>query len=336
MSLLEEEKDKLIPQNFIKLLGKIPTLNEFKIETVFEEEFEDYRCRLIKYCVFENEQIEAYLLIPKNGIEKAAAILAIHGEGRYKSYKYGKSDISGITKDSELSIAVELCLKGNVVICPDRFPYESRNLEKSDYKEKFEDYKIFPKKSSESYVDEYYRICACNKALYEGYTELGKELMEMKAAIDILLTVPGIDKSKIGVVGLSEGGILAILSMFINPEIRAGCCINAGSLLKRRYDEETVKPLDDFDIFIDIPGMKRYGGIDEILAELAPRPFLLLENEKNISREDLESFCRKTKERYLNLSIPQKFSKILYYSAAYLPRDMRNKAYQWLGKTLRK
>lgn len=336
MGLLEEEKDKLIPQNFQKLLGKVPPLNELKIVTIFEEEFEGYKRKLIRYSVFENELIEAYLLIPKKEIDKASAILAIHGEGRYKSYKYGKSDIAGITKDSELSIAVEFCQKGNVVICPDRFPYESRNLEKSDYKENFTDYKIFPSRSTDSYVDEYYRICACNKALYEGYTELGKELMEMKAAVDIMLNETEIDENKIGVIGLSEGGILAILSMFIDTRIKSGCCINAGGLLKRSYNEEKVKPLDDFDIFIDIPGMKKYGGIDKILAELAPRPFLILENEKNISNEDLETFCKKTKERYLDLNMPQKFSKILYDSTAYLPRDMRFKAYQWLEKNLKK
>lgn len=336
MSLLKEEEDKLIPQNFLKLAGKVPTANELEVETVFEEEFDDYKRRLIRYTVFENEKIEAYVLLPKRRIEKSSAILAIHGEGRYKSYKYGKSDVAGITKDKELNIALELCQRGNVIICPDRFPYESRNLEKSDYREKFTDYKIFPERNSDSYVDEYYRICACNKALYEGYTELGKELMEMKAAVDILADVPESDESRIGVIGLSEGGILGILTMFLDSRIKAGCCINAGKLLNRRYDGEEVKPLDDFDIFLDIPGMKKYGGVQEIMAEVAPRPFLLLENEKNVSSEAVESFCKNTKERYFELNVPQKFSKILYYSAAYLPDDIRFKAYQWLEKSLKK
>jgi hypothetical protein len=59
-----------------------------------------------------------------------------------------------------------LCLRGYVVICPDRFPFESRSLARTRVKEQFDEFRIFTEHGLEL-TEDLYAGCVANRLLFE-------------------------------------------------------------------------------------------------------------------------------------------------------------------------
>jgi dienelactone hydrolase len=297
---------------------KVPESVPLDLHVVSEKECEFYNIKLLKYRVYKDEFATAYVLFPKGFHGKLCGVLAIHGEGRGNSYRIGKSSFAIEDKDNKLALGAEICKKGNVVICPDRFPYESRSAKDND--------NSYPK------INDYYRMLECNKLLYDGVTELGKEIKEMSIAVDILTSFKEVDANKISVIGVSEGGFLGAMSLCFDDRIKAGCAINIGYMLNENKKEMSKRKRSICDMFLSISENGNiYDGLSEILASAAPKPFIWFENEKNISKSEVDGICERAKENYLNMRIPNKFISIIYVSSMFLPNDIKEKAYHWLG-----
>lgn len=321
-------KLKLTPEKFMELIG----YNEIKlnnnIEILSEEKFDKYTRKLIRYEANLNEKVEAYLLIPSNIKGKVPGILAIHGNNKSEDYKFGKSTAAGVVKDDELSYGLELCLNGYVVICPDRFPYESRRLEKSNL------YDGFMKKGSvrkNINVNENYRIFRCNQLLYNGCTEIGKEMFEMKRAIDVLQNINEVDSDKIAVIGSEEGGLFAMLSMFLDKRIKVGST-NYNMYFSSNLYNNDIKFIKGFDICLAVPGLKKYDAEYDILSGIAPRPFIFTQNSKNDFQLYFEKVNERVREKYLDMRVPNKYSRIVFKSESSFPQDIRDKCYYWIDK----
>src|SRR5436853_6972792 len=115
---------------------------------------------------------ESLLLLPRHLTGKAPGILAIHQDGNTRPYAYGKSEVAGLAGDPDLPYGLELCLRGDVVICPDRFPYESRSLANSPFKEQFNKFRIFLRTETKEIelTEDLYRGCVGNRQLLQGWT----------------------------------------------------------------------------------------------------------------------------------------------------------------------
>lgn len=312
------EKNVVNAEDLLKKIGELPRAKSLDLQVISEEQCSLYTRKLIRYKVFEDEEIEAYVLIPKIGTKPMPGILAIHGEGNSSSYELGKSNLAVESHDNYLAIAAELCKKGNVVICPDRFPYESRCI------------------SEQKLQGEYERIKEGNKLLYEGITELGKELNELNIAVDVLNTFDEVDSYRIGVIGISEGAFLAVLTMIMDNRIKVGCSINLGYMLKNSLKESFRRKRNAYDMFLSIPDISSKYNINDLLKEVAPKPYLWLENERNMVKFEVDEMCSDAKENYLAMRIPNKFTNIIYASSMFLPNDIKAKSYQWLDKWLKR
>ncbi|KOF56240.1 MULTISPECIES: acetylxylan esterase [Clostridium] len=326
------ENLKLTPEEFKKLIGYNEVKLDNEIELLSKEEFDKYTIKLIRYKVNVNERVEAYALIPKNIKNKVPGILAIHGNKNDEDYKFGKSTAAGICKNDELNYGLELCLNGYVVICPDRFPYESRSFEKSNL------YDDFMKKNSigrKANVSENYRIFRCNELLYSGCTEMANEMFEMKRAIDILQSFEEVNSEKIGIIGSEEGGLFAILTMFLDKRIKVGCCNYNMYFTTNLYNDNNVKFIKGFDMCISIPGLKEYAAEYDILSGIAPRPFIFTQNSKNDFELSFEKINSKVRERYLDMRVPNKYSSIVFNSESSFPQDIREKCYYFIDKWIK-
>lgn len=311
------EKSRVNAKDVLKKIGGFPRGDTLNLQVISEEECDLYTRKLVRYNVFKDEKVEAYVLIPKGISTPMPSVLAIHGEGNNNSYESGKSNLAVERDDNYLAVAAELCKKGNVVICPDRFPYESRRI------------------SSDELQNEYERIEAGNKLLYEGITELGKEINELIIAVDVLLTFDQVNSEKIGVIGISEGAFLAIIAMIVDPRIKAGCSINLAYMLKNNLKEASRRKRNAYDMFLAIPEIACRYNISSLLKEIAPKPFIWLENEKNMIKPEVDEICQEAKANYLDMRIPNEFISIIYASSMFLPNDIKAKSYQWLDKWLR-
>ncbi|MFL0252275.1 hypothetical protein ACJDT4_17820 [Clostridium neuense] len=333
--VLENEKCenlKLTPEKFMELIGYNEEKLDRKVDILSVEEFDKYTRKLIRYEVSSNEKVEAYLLIPKNIKGKVPGVLAIHGTDKGDEYKLGKSTAAGICKNDELGYGLELCLNGYVVICPDRFPYESRRIEEANF------YSDFIKKNSiskKTNVNESYRMFKCSKLLYSGHTEMGCEMFEMKRAIDVLQSFEEVNSEKIGVIGSGEGGLLAMLTIFLDKRIKVGCANYNMYFASNLYSDTNMKFIKGFDMCISIPGLNKYDAECDILSGIAPRPFIFTRNSKNEFEQHFQKVSDRVREKYLDMRVPNKYSSIVFNSESSFPQDIREKCYYWIAKWMK-
>jgi hypothetical protein len=118
-------------------------------------------------------------LLPKEIKGKVPGILAIHQDGAHRPYEYGKGEPAGVHGDTTLYYGLELCLRGFVVVCPDRFGFESRMLTKTKF---WKDYSSFPVSlelgdHKIDLTEDLYKSAKSSQLLTEGRT-IGVALVE--------------------------------------------------------------------------------------------------------------------------------------------------------------
>jgi dienelactone hydrolase len=260
-------------QGFINLLGDLPVRGNVLTTELSKEEFKRYTRKLIQYTI-SGDTIEAYVLIPKNIKGKVPGILAIHQDGEHRPYEYGKGEPAGVRGDTALFYGLELCLRGFVVICPDRFGFESRMLKKSRYWKDFSPFSV----SLDFYnqkidlTEDLYMGAKSSLLIAEGKTMLGT-LAELMYAIDILCSIDEVDNNKIGVIGHSAGGFLSGVLMYVDDRIGVGVSSCGSFLISDIYNSDYLKPMNGFGGLLTIPGIKKWGDFDDIIEGIYPRPF---------------------------------------------------------------
>ncbi len=314
-------------QEFIELLGEIPNRENIKVDELLSERFEKYERKLIQYEIL-GDTIEAYLLIPNNIKGKVPGILAIHQDGAHRPYEYGKGEPAGVHGDTALYYGLELCLKGFVVICPDRFGFESRMLKKSRF---WKDYVTFP--ISLNYygqkidlTEDLYKGAKASNYLTEGKTMMGVTLTELMFAIDFLYTMEKVDTTKIGVIGHSAGGLLTGILMYIDDRIDAGCSSCGSFMISDIYNSNYLRPMNGFSGLLAIPGIKKWGDFDDVIEGIYPRPFMELSADIDRSKVFEKAILKQQKGEDKN-----RIKHIFYNEGKHTFRkDMREEAYNWL------
>ena len=191
----------------MQLLGPFPVhcpLDAVVLETV---DCGLYVRETIEYAVEANERIRSFLLVPKHIDRTAPAIFAHHQHNR--EFHLGKSEVVGLAGDPDQAYAAELAQRGYVVIAPDALAFEERNW------------------SNPSGEAEYYELAT---RLVQGRTLLSKCLHDISVALDYLATRPEVDPQRIGFIGHSYGGRMAIWAPAIDHRIQASVsncgCVN--------------------------------------------------------------------------------------------------------------
>ena len=208
--------------------------------------------------------VPAYLLTPK-GLgprEKRPGLLAAHGHGN------GKNDIVGVTrekgsrKDIRLAkqlnyeYALEAVRRGYVVIAPDWCPFGERTP-----------------------PDEWVRVPSrdvCNVTdlawLYFGRPLLTQSIWDGMRAVDVLVGHPNVDRRRIGVIGLSQGGTMASHLLINDRRIRTG--VVSGYISTIRGDALNMRGLANTCGAQHVPGLLQHGDIPDMLGLAVPKPIL--------------------------------------------------------------
>jgi hypothetical protein len=127
----------------------------------------------------------------------------------------------------------------------------------------------------ESYGESYDEAVANLHIRYPGVTGLGKWVWDAQRLLDYLYTRPEVDRNNIGIIGHSLGGKMALYAAALEPRITAVVSSELGiGLSFSNYEDfwylgERTRTLP--------PGADHH----ELLALVAPRPFLLIGGESS-------------------------------------------------------
>lgn len=291
-------------QSLTQLIGPLPPKVSLDPEVIETIDCGTYIRERVAYDVEKAERIHAYVLIPKkkNDSSRLPAIFCHHQHA--SQFDIGKSEVVGLKGDPDQAYAVELAERGFICIAPDAIAFEERNW------------------STESGKCEYYELAS---RLIAGETLMSKVLHDVSVAIDYLEQRKDVDLERVGFIGHSYGGRMALWAPVFDQRIKASVsncgCINYKDSLSH-----------DAGIQMEfcIPGILKVGDIEELITLIAPRALL-------ISATDNDVWSRGAKEIYERAlpAFPEGFLELNVYSGAHqFTSEMRENAYRFLEKHL--
>jgi dienelactone hydrolase len=197
-----------------------------------------------------DDVVPAYLLVPKGG-RRCRAVYCHHQHAG--NWRLGKSETVGLAGDPDLAYGRELAERGFVVLAPDAIAFEERN------------------RSDGTNAHNLYEMTT---RLVQGRTLLAKVLHDVIVGVDVLAALPEVDPERIGFIGHSYGGRMALWSPAVDPRIKAsvshcGCISYADSLA----------PDAGIQMEFCVPGIVGRLDLDDVVKAIAPRALLVSATE---------------------------------------------------------
>ncbi len=231
----------------LNLLGPFPAHVPLQAHVLESVDCGSYLREKVTYCTERDERISAYVCIPKHLSLKAPAVYCHHQHNF--DFTLGKSEVVGLAGDPDQAYASELAQRGFITFAPDAIAFEERNW------------------SGGTFEAEYYELAS---RLVRGQTLLAKALHDATVGVDYLASRPDVDPDRIGFLGHSYGGRMAIWLPAVDHRIRAsvshcGCVGYADSL----HHGAGIQ------MEFCVPGFMQHAEIDDVVALVAPTALLL-------------------------------------------------------------
>ncbi len=290
-------------ETLLKLIGPFPNKTNLNLNVLESVDCEKYTREKTEYNVEPEERIKAYILIPKNINGKAPAIFCHHQHA--ENFELGKSEVVGLAGDPDQAYAKELAERGYITFAPDAIAFEERNWSE------------IPRKA------EYFELAT---RLVRGYTLFAKALHDISVGLDYLENRPEVDKNKVGFIGHSYGGRMAIWAPALDKRIRvsvSNCgCVNYKNSLGREAGIQME---------FCIPNIMNCGDIEDIVRMVEPTPLY-------ISATDDDKWSRGAQEIYdyaKSAFIKSELKLKIWPGKHVFTKEMREEAYSFLDKYLK-
>lgn len=252
------------------------------------------------------DRVPAYLLVPHNSDEPLPAMLCLH----QTDFTFGKGSVCGLGGRASMHYAHELAEAGYVCLAPD---YPS-----------FADYAYDFATDQERYAS------GTMKAIWNNLR-----------AVDLLETLPCVNRERIGAIGHSLGGHNALYTAAFDQRIRCvitSCGFNAfadyydGDL--KGWSSDRYMPRIASEYGAD-PAQMPFD-FPEVLAAIAPRPLFVNAplHDANFAVEGVRK-CEAALRPLLELLGKSTATRFVYPDEQHdFPDATRDEAYAWLKETL--
>lgn len=286
-----------------------PPLNVRHRETMRKD---GYRIESLTYDCEPDPPIPALLLIPDNvTADKPAPAVAVWHQHN-GNWSLGKDEPAGLAGLPMHHTGVALAKLGYVVLCPDAQCFGERRhpkLQGGDF-ERFE----------------FLRYVVAGKCLAWKY------ILDMRRAVDFLVSRAEVQADKLGCYGHSMGSTCCWLVGPFEPRLK---CIVGNCCLPTYAGIHRVPLLHCFPNFI--PGLYQYGDTPDLAGLIAPRALHLnlgeLDSGSPIAeaREGIQTIQR----AYDSVHAGDKFSHFIEPGVGHVLSDaMWQKTHEWFGKHL--
>ncbi len=289
-------------QKLLDLLGSFP--EKVRLEPVILESVD---CGLfirekVEYSVEKNERVKAYILIPKSITEKTASIFCHHQHAG--NFELGKSEVVGIEGDPNQAYAKELAEQGYITFAPDAIAFEERNWSKTSGKA------------------EYFEMTS---RLIIGKTLLAKVLHDASVGIDYLCSRKEVDANRIGFIGHSYGGRMAIWTPVFDERIRVSVS-NCGCINYKDSMTHNTGIQAEF----CVPNILNWGDIEDIVKLVEPSALLISATDNDKWSIGAEKLYKQAKSAFNRGVLQVK----IFEGEHVFTKEMRDYAYKFLNNDL--
>jgi dienelactone hydrolase len=279
------------------------------------QQHDGYTLISVYYDAEPGDSVPANLLIPTTATaaKPAPAIAVWHQHNG--QWPLGKSEPSGLAGNPMHHTGVALAKQGYVVVCPDALCFGERRdptkkLEGGNY-ERFE----------------FLRYVVAGKCL------AWKHILDMRRAIDFLVSRPEVNAEKLGCYGHSMGSTHTWMVGPWEPRLKClvgNCCLPTYKAIHREH------MLHCFPNYV--PGIFQYGDTPDIAALIAPRPLHLNLGETDSgspideARRGLEVIAN----AYSSMHAEKNFSSFVEAGTGHvLSEEMWKRALAWFDRHLK-
>ncbi|MDR3710935.1 MAG: alpha/beta hydrolase family protein [Capsulimonadaceae bacterium] len=246
---------------FQKALGWDPSKERgrLNVEILEEAETKTYTRRKL---VFESEpgaDVWGHLLTPKGPTGNLPAFVCLQGHtnGMHVSIGEVRNDRDQNCVDRELDYAIQAVHEGYIALAIEQRAFGERKeaLQQARATSGCED--------------------AAMHALLFGHTLLAERAWDVSRAIDLLETIPGVDKSRIGCMGASGGGTATYYAACVDERISiampaCSVCTYADSIFRINHCTCNY-----------IPGILKIADMGDLAGLIAPRKLIIVAGDKD-------------------------------------------------------
>ncbi|MDI7274944.1 MAG: prolyl oligopeptidase family serine peptidase [Anaerolineae bacterium] len=324
----------------LRLLGEPPARVPLDMKVRAEEAFPGGRRLLVDYAADEMERIPAYLLIPEAawpgrapgvgaahrsaapGQEPAPArfpaILAAHQHAG--QWYLGKSEPAGLSANPMYHYGLELCRRGYVVLCPDHLAFEDRRPPE------------YRRAEGTAPDGMWYERFVATRLLLEGSSLKAKYTFDLARGLDLLQSLEMVDGERLGVIGHSLGGQETFWLAWYDARVRGAVCSCGLGTLKTILRDQV-----NHNLAMYLPGLLRVADMDELVASLAPCPFMLTAGEEDsiFPIDGVRQIVAAAQAAYGRAGVPEQFQAILFPGGHGFPQPVREEAYRFLDRWLK-
>ena len=280
---------------------------------IMEERVVDdsYVLRWISYQVEADERATAALGIPLDTTKPTPGVVALHG-----TRPQGAREIAGLEGPAERAHIDHLCRRGFTVIAPEHFVSGQR---------------LPPERAYDT---------ARFYARHPEWSAVGKFTYEHAIATDVLASLPGVDPTRLGVMGHSLGGQGAYFLAAYDERLKAAVCNCSAGTFRHNPGVENwareswyvyFRHLRESLLRGEAPPMDMH----EIIALIAPRAFLDVSawndpQGHTPTQRQRALMLLKLGELYGFLQVPENFAFYIHGKGHTLPADSRALIYGFL------
>ncbi|MCC6696252.1 MAG: dienelactone hydrolase family protein [Candidatus Hydrogenedentes bacterium] len=239
-----EQQRASLRRQWMEFLGPITDRPPVRLATLSEDRTEGCRRLLVRYEAEAGQPVEGYLLYPEPLVDgPRPALVVLHS-----TTPDTIDEVAGIKGRDSRALGLKFAEQGFVVFCPKCFLWQDPSL---DYEE----------------------AAANFRKSHPGTLGMRKMLHDAQRAVDVLVSLPEVDPSRIGALGHSLGAKETLYLMAFDERVRAGVFSEGGIGLSFT---------NWHDPWYLGAGIREPGfALDhhQLLALIAPRPFLILAGE---------------------------------------------------------
>ena len=235
-----------------KLVGEFPKKTELNAEILEEIDCGSYVRQKVAYDVEKGERVIAYVCVPKNATQPTAAIFCHHQH--HSQFDLGKSEVVGLAGNPDQAYARELAERGYITFSPDAIAFEERD---------------WTGKGGAEYFEMATRIV-------QGKTLMAKVLHDVSVGLDYLVSRTDVDASKLGFLGHSYGGRMALWVPAFDDRIRVSVS-NCGCVDYRNSLTHDTGIQMEF----CIPGFMVSHDIEDLVTEFKDCKLLIIAGEED-------------------------------------------------------